>query len=281
MKSDDFTVMQYCYQEQYFIGKKITKWIGTILSLGLLSSSIAVAQEKVWGSNFDSTFNDWRAIHNLWGSENMSFHVAPEIEGAILRVAIHKGGIDPGTMRKRGVPVSGAGFKAIVIHDGTNHATLSYSVRFPIGFPFVKGGKLPGLFGGAGNSGGHIPNGKDGFSFRLMWLTGGSGQIYAYLPTSVTYGTSILARQFRFQPGRWHRVTQELILNDPNESNGIVKLWIDNAFVGETKNLDIRKDPNLKIDGIFFDFFFGGNDDSWAAPFDTYVDFSQFIVRWK
>lgn len=241
----------------------------------------ASAQAQHWSSNFELGLNDWVSPQNMWGEENLSFQKDPDLNGAILRVAIHKGGIDPGTMRKRSLPVSGAGFKAKVIPGGAINATLSYMVRFPTDFPFVKGGKLPGLFGGTGNSGGHIPNGKDGFSFRLMWLTGGSGQIYAYVPSSITYGTSILARKFQFQRGQWHRVTEEVVLNEPGESNGIIRLWIDNKFIGEHSNISIRSTTDLRIDGVFFDVFFGGNDDTWAAPKATYIDFAQFTVRWK
>ena len=50
---------------------------------------------------------------------------------------------------------------------------------------FVKGGKLPGLFGGEGNTGGGIPTGMDGFSARMMWR--GSGRVvqYVYYPDQV------------------------------------------------------------------------------------------------
>lgn len=65
----------------------------------------------------------------------------------------------------------------------TNALHLRYYVRFSEGFDFVKGGKLPGLFGGA------IPDGTNGFSVRYMWRTNGDGEAYAHLPTSDLYGT--------------------------------------------------------------------------------------------
>lgn len=49
--------------------------------------------------------------------------------------------------------------------------TLSYEVRFSDDFDWVKGGKLPGLYGGRGASGG-LREDQDleaGFSARLMW----------------------------------------------------------------------------------------------------------------
>lgn len=51
--------------------------------------------------------------------------------------------------------------------SNATNVTLEYSVFFPDGFNFVKGGKLPGLFGGhKGCSGGQ--QSEDCFSTRLM-----------------------------------------------------------------------------------------------------------------
>lgn len=65
--------------------------------------------------------------------------------------------------------------------DGSvfNSMMLSYELAFDEGFPWNKGGKLPGLRGGPnpnGCSGGNEPNGTDCFSTRLMWRTNGAGE---------------------------------------------------------------------------------------------------------
>lgn len=53
---------------------------------------------------------------------------------------------------------------------------MAYSVFFPVGFNFVKAGKLPGLYGGrTGCSGGSAA--ENCFSSRLMWRTGGKGEV--------------------------------------------------------------------------------------------------------
>lgn len=55
--------------------------------------------------------------------------------------------------------------------------TLSYCVFFPVDFKWVKGGKLPGLYGGhVGCSGGH--SARTCFSTRLMWRAHGIGELY-------------------------------------------------------------------------------------------------------
>ncbi len=50
---------------------------------------------------------------------------------------------------------------------------------FPTGFNFVKGGKLPGLYGGKASCTGGDPA-VDCFSTRLMWRAEGQGELYLY-----------------------------------------------------------------------------------------------------
>lgn len=72
------------------------------------------------------------------------------------------------------------------------NVTLEYSIFFPTGFDFVKGGKMPGLYGGhTGCSGGQ--QSEDCFSTRLM-------------VSISTYSTSVhLANQTTPVPHRWPR----------------------------------------------------------------------------
>ena len=151
-------------------------------------------------------------------------------------------------------------------------------MRFPESFPFMRGGKLPGLFGGEARAGGQIPDGTDGFSTRLMWRRNGDGEVYAYLPTSVEHGTSLGRGKWRFQEGKWHLVEQEVKLNTPGKPDGSIRLWIDEKLVVQELNLTFRTTPELKIEGIFFSTFFGGSDLSWATPKETQVDFAHFVV---
>ena len=75
-------------------------------------------------------------------------------------------------------PVGGASFYAspIELSSATN-VSLQYSIFFPAGFNWVRGGKLPGLYGGrTGCSGG--ADAEDCFSTRLMWRAKGAGELY-------------------------------------------------------------------------------------------------------
>ena len=240
----------------------------------------------LWSGNFHQNWQkDWQVqAQGSWGEENLeiiqlSQGQLPEAPfPEFLRVHYPAGSASPAVSRKAGAPLGGSQFYASLSISPKERLHLSYSVRFPVNFNFVKGGKLPGLYGGTGNSGGTIPNGSDGFSSRLMWRKNGAGEIYAYLPSSEAYGTSLGRGSWRFRPGQWQRIEQELWLNHPGQADGRVRVWVDGELVLEQKNLVFRTVPELKIDGIFFSTFFGGGDRSWATPKDTEIDFANFEV---
>jgi hypothetical protein len=237
------------------------------------------ATQPLWRSRFEHGLADWRGLTGLWGADNQHFFTEAGVAGQVLRVHIRQGSIDPGSMLRRGLPRAGTGFKARVLAPGLDSAVLRYRLRFAPGFDFVRGGKLPGLLGGNGPSGGRMPNGQDGFSLRLMWRERGQGEVYAYLPTSQRHGTSLLRGRWQFEPGRWHEVVQAVALNTPGRDDGRVQMWLDGRLAGQADGLRLRDVAILRLDGVFFDVFFGGNDDSWAARADTHVDFADFVVH--
>jgi hypothetical protein len=255
------------------------RYLLVILLAYFFFSFSAEAREFVWRSQFNSADHGFGTITDDWGHENLSFRFDSQDNIWIMKVFIPKGSYDPASMKRLGLPRGGAGFKLNVLPTRVNSAILTYRVRFAKNFYFVRGGKLPGLFGGRGNSGGIIPNGTDGFSFRLMWGPFGEGTVYAYLPTSVKYGTPLLFGKLLFKRGRWQTVRQEVVLNHPGKADGFVKMWIDGKFLGEAAGLIIRTVDTLKINGMFFDVFFGGDDPSWASARDTYIEFADFVIR--
>jgi len=200
---------------------------------------------------------------------------APGSPAAFLRVDYPKGSASPAVA---GAPGGGAQFLGTRPGTPADHLFLRYRLRFADGFDFGKGGKLPGLYGGRKIGGGHIPNGSDGFSTRFMWRAGGAGEVYAYLPSSVTWGTSLGRGSFRFQPGRWHCLEQELSLNTPGRPDGFVHVWLDGRPVLAQEGLVFRTVATLRIEGVFFSTFFGGNDASWGSTADTHADFADFAV---
>jgi len=231
--------------------------------------------------DFDSDrwMDAWHVAKVSWGRDNMQRMPDPLGRfGDVLRVRYPKGSASPTVTRDAGAPVGGAQFYATLGLAPRDSLHLRYYVRFAEGFDFVKGGKLPGLYGGTVLSGGNIPDGTNGLSTRYMWRRSGDGEVYTYLPTSEDFGTSLGRGAWRFQPGRWYLLEQEVTLNAPGQRDGRVRVWVDEKPMLDQGGLLFRTVDSLKIEGLFFSTFFGGDDRTWAAPGDTYVDFARFAV---
>lgn len=216
----------------------------------------------------------WRE-QGSFGLEHARLMPDPSAPGAMaLRVAYPEGSASPEAARSGAKP----GGMQVYLPLGTPADTmnLSYLIRFEPGFRFVKGGKLPGLYGGSAGSGGQ--HRSDGFSTRFMWREGGAGEVNAYLPGKSGYGDPLGHATWRFTPGRWQRITQRVVLNTPGRSNGTLTVWLDGRRVFSTSTLNFRNRPDVHVDGLFFSTFFGGGDKSWASPDDQYADFAGFTL---
>ncbi|MEM1242113.1 MAG: polysaccharide lyase [Cyanobacteria bacterium P01_H01_bin.26] len=253
-----------------------------LTSKPLAEESRAQTGGPLWTSELDQSdwIDNWEPRDGKsWGDDNLE--ILSPADGpfeTVLRVYYPAGSASPSVSRQTDSPLGGAQFYADLFLAAQTELRLTYYLRFAEGFDFVKGGKLPGLFGGVGASGGDTPNGADGFSVRLMWRRDGQGEVYAYLPTSETYGTSIDRGAWRFQPGIWYKLTQEIKLNTPDRADGEIRLWVNDALVIDQKEVMFRTVDSLQIDGIFFSTFFGGGDASWATPQDTHIDFADFSL---
>jgi hypothetical protein len=224
--------------------------------------------------------DDWRVDpRRRMGWENMEVvRDGGDGGGPFLRVSYPRGSASPTVHKGFGAPIGGANFYARLGMEPRDSLHLRYSVRFPDGFDFVRGGKLPGLFGGTAVHGRHIPDGEDGLSTRYMWRKEGTGEIYAYLPTSIEHGTSPGRGTFRLRPGRWYSLERRVELNVPGKDDGRIRVWVDGKLMLDVGGLVIRHDEALKIEGIFFSTFFGGGDPTWATPKATHADFARFAV---
>ncbi len=148
-----------------------------------------------------------------------------------------------------------------------------YRFKFPQGFRFVKGGKLPGIGGGDSNTNGAIPNGADGWSVRMMWDKEGKLVQYVYHPDQPgKYGDVMpLAMQQPVTLGRWHTVQTMVLLNQPGEKNGVIKTWLDGKLVLDRQGMRFRNVDRLEIDRLLFASFYGGSGPYWAPRQDQYA----------
>ncbi|GAA5978055.1 hypothetical protein JCM5350_007382 [Sporobolomyces pararoseus] len=177
--------------------------------------------------------------------------------GPAMQVTFPKGSINPANKK---APTGGVGLyiSPLDLSKATN-VSLEYSVFFPADFDFVKGGKLPGMYGGhKGCSGGQ--DSEDCFSTRLMFRTGGKGELYLYAPKSdpaqleslcntaplsycdSSYGFSIGRGAWTFERGAWSNIRQEIRLNTPGIADGGVRIFVNDKLVLSSDEVLYRAD---------------------------------------
>jgi len=241
---------------------------------------------------------------DTWGGRkpniNRSFVKNPtNSKETVLRVNFPKGTSTPTSKFNPKGKKGGTGLylepipKSIVAK--AKYVTFEYDVYFPKGFDFNRGGKLPGLFGGNGNSygcSGGSPAAKC-FSARYMWRVAGAGELYLYSPKSAkqnpslchqkvyshcdaTYGSSIGRGSFRFKTGAWTHVKQLIKVNDIGKQNGIIKIWANGKLAINFSKLVWRTVGNVQVQGIAFETFFGGSTKEHACKKNEFNMFKNF-----
>ncbi|KAI0365896.1 hypothetical protein BV20DRAFT_1098122 [Pilatotrama ljubarskyi] len=207
-----------------------------------------------------------------------------------------EGSINPGNSS---APSGGFGFylrgpsdfsHALTDVSAYSEVIMGYDVLFEDGFDFRKGGKLPGIYGGAGDSAYGCTGGRQSdrckcFNLRLMWRENGVGELYAYIPQTDAntkrllavpprsiqhpdYGFSVGRGAWNFPSGRWTRVMERVKINDVGEDNGEIEVFINGTSVMKATRLVLRtkEGPNARVQGLHFQTFFGGHTPEWASP---------------
>jgi len=274
---------------------------------GLLGSLFPVADfQESWTTSTsskkslalsDSTFRPTRVLSGL----SHDYVDAPDGKKS-MKAHYPKGSYNFQNTPKGGISFYAPGPSNVDL-TSAKEATFGYSVFFEKGFDFVKGGKLPGFYGGntddgsIGCSGGS--RSTECFSARLMWREDGKGEFYTYLPPfttpgfeankkvcdvpplsdcNPTYGASIARGAFTFATGAWTTVSERVRLNDPGKANGEIELFVGGKSVIHVDGLILRDSSAGKIRGIQMQTFFGGSSPGFATPKDQDVYFSDFSV---
>ena len=154
-----------------------------------------------------------------------------------------------------------------------NQLYYGYRFKFPKGFHFVKGGKLPGVGGGKSNTNGAVPNGSDGWSVRMMWDKNGKLVQYVYHPDQPSKYGDVMPFDMNssLAMGQWHTIQTMVRLNQPGSNNGAIKSWLDGKLVLNKQGLRFRNINSLEIDRLLFATFYGGNGPLWAPRRDQYA----------
>ena len=78
---------------------------------------------------------------------------------------------------------------------------------------------------------------------------------------------------FTIESNRWYKFTERVVANDIGEENGYIEIFIDDKFIDRLEGLEFRATPDLKINNIGFDGFFGGDEgDEPKQDVTMYID---------
>ncbi|KAF7299826.1 hypothetical protein HMN09_00989300 [Mycena chlorophos] len=187
----------------------------------------------------------------------------------------------------------------LTVQGGATHVVLSYRMMLQEGWEWVKGGKLPGIFGGEGDlayscTGGQQDHRCQCFNIRPMWRAGGAGELYTYLPLldsnhnrlsavppfskqNPDYGMSVGRGAFSFTEavGQWVSLAFRVKLNRVGAEDGALELFVEGKSVIDVKGLVFRTSENSRIKGGHFQTFFGGHTEDWASPKDQRAWFAD------
>jgi hypothetical protein len=220
-------------------------------------------------------FSEWGVLENARVIETSD---GPSAEA--LEIRLPKGtssGFNPK------VPQGGVSFRWSPMEmTQATAACLHYSVWLPGDFEFSSNGMLPGLFGGSNFEPRSESVTGSGFGTRVSWGNEGKLNVMVQIPSKDGWTDVPAARSVRkMNVGRWFSIEQELILNAPDQDNGVMRLWVDGKMLFENTNNKFRLDDSIKIGGVLADIAYGAVHSSATAPKDTVVRLSPMSVRWK
>ncbi len=180
-------------------------------------------------------------------------------------------------------PKSGMGFTWLPSKlPAAKAACLTYHVWLPEDFNFGTGGSLPGLFGGE-TTDTPTSNHKAGFSTRNAWAEEGQAQVRTITadgPKGASF--AIDPDNLRLERGRWIRLEQEVVLNQPGEEDGILRVWVDGKLRLENTEMVFRKDERSTFRGVIADVHYSNSAlTAVPAPKTTALQMTPFELRWE
>ena len=199
-----------------------------------------------------------------FGAKNIS------VKNNSITVNYEVGSFDPSSMEILGRNYGGFGVKYFM--GGYSCFVLRYNLELVGEFNYVLGGKLHGIYGGRGNSGGDRSDGYNGFSYRLIW--GEDGRIYPYLyHYNMGQWGSKLGNGFKLING----VNNIQMAISLNKGSDFFSLIVNNDYY-EKEDITFSKKV-MPVSGIFFSTFFGGNEEKFGAKNTEKIIFSEFSYK--
>jgi hypothetical protein len=156
---------------------------------------------------------------------------------------------------------------------GKTAACLAYSVLLPAGFQFHHGGVLPGIRGSE-----DADQLKEGFMALLAWRRNGRLGVTTFIDNR---SGPVEVEPITFPEGRWVKLEQEVVLNDPKKTDGVLRVWVDGKLAIDRSDLAYRDRPEVTVTGVSASVHYGHEDPAHGAPKDTTIWLTPFEIRWK
>jgi hypothetical protein len=170
----------------------------------------------------------------------------------------------------------GAGFEWMPQSAGpVAAACASYALKLDGTFDFAAGGRLPGLLGGPSGSARTAP---EAFSVRLGWDSNGAIDVVGQIPAGGSSRITNERDRVELPRGRWFTVDQEIILNTPGQSDGIVRVWLDGNLRFENRGLVLRSNDHAAVRGVLAEVAYVRP--SVARDVANTVQITPFEFRW-
>jgi hypothetical protein len=164
------------------------------------------------------------------------------------------------------------------LKGGTLMGCLAYSVMISPDFDYANGGVLPGIFGGDVNRDNKRP-GARGFAANLVWRANGAGDVIVTGPTmdrdSIAGGSWYLPR------GRWVRIEQEVVLNNPEAADGLIRVWVDGDLRVEQGGMVFRTLDSVRVSGVQADAHYGMAPEELPPEGENVIKLTPFELRWE
>lgn len=163
---------------------------------------------------------------------------------------------------------------------GADSACLTYDINIPANFALADGITLPGFYAVTKNGGSY----SDKVRIDTRVVVGGKGDTELLVYANGLSGeanTKYALYDKKLPLGRWVRVEQEIVLNTPGKSNGIVRMWFNGNLETEVRGADLRDDGNVAVAGVASVVQRKGRTDKPVETERTQVRVSPYQVRWN
>jgi hypothetical protein len=194
------------------------------------------------------------------------------LDGKALRIRIDRGGHYGASVLYR--------FKQ-QLGEEPEEVYFRYYLRLADDWNPSGGGKLPGIAGTYGKAGwgGRRVNGRDGWSARGLFDRRRDGTtptgFYCYhVDMRGRYGSHWLwdeGKRGRLANNRWYCIEQYAKMNTPGATDGILRGWVDGELAFEKTDVRMRDVPELKIETVWLNVYFGGTEPA-KSEHHLYID---------